>query len=107
VREFSEQNPIAYATMTWPTPQGGKPFGTSGPHYAAGPYTYPDPHFTWDYQNNVPNGAGSELPYPASAANGYRSNQLGSTPNFIDSAGTIRNEFFSDNITNHDIILEP
>ncbi|MFK7737254.1 MAG: type II secretion system protein, partial [Pirellulaceae bacterium] len=100
-------SPITYAIMTWPGPRNGTPYGTSGGHYGAGPYYYPDPHFTWDYTNGTANGAASESPYPASNPLGFRANQLGSIPNFIDSAGTIRNEFATDNITNHDIILEP
>ncbi len=105
--------PIAYATMTWP--MGTAPNGTDNVHYSAGPYYYPDPFFTWDDQSNTPNGAGRKIPYPddldgaidPSYKLGYRANQLGSVPTFADAAQTIPNTFAADNVTNHDIILEP
>lgn len=106
----ADQTPFAYATMTWPGTTTGKPFGTSGAHYAAPPYFYPDPNFTWDYQNAAPNTTGSEMPYPDDPVNfprGYRANQIGAIPRFLDSGLTIENTFATDNITNHDIILEP
>lgn len=99
--------PIAYATMVWPGPASNTPFGTNGAHYSAGAYYYPDPNFTWDYQNGGPNGPASEMPYESNNPLGYRANQLGSIPNFIDAAGKIENTFATDNITNHDLILEP
>ncbi len=103
-------DPIAYATMLWP--MGTAPNGTDNVHYSAGPYYYPDPFFTWDYQASMPkpNGPGREIPYPDDAVNfprGYRANQLGSVPTFADAAQTIPNTFAADNVTNHDIILEP
>ncbi len=94
--------PVAYATMTWPT--GQSPNGTDGGvHYQAGPYFYPDPFFTWDFQSNTPNGANREIPYPddrVSYPRGFRANQIGSIPAGAESLAT-------DNVTNHDIILEP
>ena len=96
---FDFDIPIAYATMIWPaTPAGVR--GVSGTHYSAGPYYYPDPFFTWDYTNGSPNGPASTMPAPDSHPVGYRYNQLGSIP-----AATAA--FADDNITSHDIILEP
>jgi prepilin-type N-terminal cleavage/methylation domain-containing protein len=95
---FDFANPIVYATMTWPSSIWAG--GASAPNYSAGPYYYPDPFFTWDYSNGVANGPASVAPYDESNAAGYRANQLGSVP-------TIGAEFAADNITNHDIILEP
>ena len=92
-------DPVVYATMTWPTtPTGVR--GVTGTHYSAGPYYYPDPFFTWDYSNQVANGPASAIPAPDNDATGYRYNQLGSIPNAAV-------EFATDNITSHDIILEP
>lgn len=75
--------PIVYARMTWPdspTP----PYGTlpGNVHYTAGDYYYIDPFFT------------NDLLVPGN------SNQIGSIP--PEAA-----EFAADNITSHDIILEP
>jgi prepilin-type N-terminal cleavage/methylation domain-containing protein len=64
---------------------------------------YIDPFFTWDYQSNVPNGAGAEQPFDASRPEGYRANQLGSIPNLLPDGSS--NTFAADNLTNHDIIL--
>ena len=64
---------------------------------------YIDPFFTWDYQGNVPNGAGAEQPFDASRPEGYRANQLGSIPNLLPDGTS--NTFAADNLTNHDIIL--
>jgi len=104
---FDFDAPIAYATMTWPsTPTGIRGVGinpvTTLPHthYSAGTYYYPDPFFTWDYSNAVPNGPASSIPASDSNALGYRYNQLGSIPNATAA-------FAADNITSHDIILEP
>lgn len=93
---------IAYATMTWPMgPTANLPYaGVSGAHYSAGTYYYPDPFATWDYQNSVMNGPNSQVPYPETHVDGYRANQIGSIP-------SIGREFATDNITNHDILLEP
>lgn len=107
----SRNLPIAYATMTWPdTPAGIRgidgPPPTSHTHYAVGPYYYPDPFFTWDERNSRPNGPLSTIPAPASDPRGYRHNQIGSVPNFLDD-GVTPNTFAADNITNHDLILEP
>ena len=114
--------PIAYATMTWPTASAGKPYGTgvygvAGVHYgAAGPYYYPDPNFTYDYSSDLPNQTDSEKPWnidgPRGAMHGFRRNQIGAIPKFIDfngldTPGTIVNDVWQDNITSHDIILEP
>ena len=96
---FDFDTPIAYATMVWPTTPAGIR-GVSGTHYTAGPYYYPDPFFTWDYSNGIPNGAASTIPAPDTDPIGYRYNQLGSIP-----AATAA--FADDNITSHDIILEP
>lgn len=95
--------PIAYATMIWPS--GAAPNGTdSGAHYQVSPnYYYPDPFFTWDYQNGRPNGANREIPYPDDLTNypkGFRANQIGSIPAGAEALA-------ADNVTNHDIILEP
>ncbi len=96
---FDFDTPIAYATMTWPTsPTGIR--GVSGTHYTAGTYYYPDPFFTWDYSNSIANGPASTIPASDSDALGYRYNQLGSIP--LAAA-----PFAADNITSHDIILEP
>lgn len=84
----SSETPIIYARMR----QG---FGSNR--------FYIDPFFTWDYQSNTPNGAGSEPPFDASHVQGYRANQLGSIPNLLPDGGA--NTFAADNITNHDIIL--
>lgn len=65
---------------------------------------YPDPFFTWDYQSGEPNGANSAQPYDEAHVKGYRANQLGSIPNFLED-GSTRNEFAADNVTNHDILL--
>lgn len=98
----SNSPPIAYATMTWPG--GTSPNGTDkGAYYQAGPYYYPDPFFTFDYQSSQPNGPNREIPYPDDVVNfprGYRANQIGSIPAGAAALAT-------DNITNHDIILEP
>ena len=102
---FDFTNPIVYATMTWPSSIWAG--GALGLHYTAGPYYYPDPFFSWDYSNGVANGPASSPPYDESNAAGYRANQLGSVPNYVDTAGTIPNTFAADNVTNHDIILEP
>ncbi len=59
---------------------------------------YVDPFFTWDFVNNGANGPSSVPPYPSNHPAGYRSNQLGSI--FDESLAT-------DDITNHDLILEP
>jgi len=64
---------------------------------------YIDPFFTWDYQNNIPNGPGSQQPFDEANAAGYRANQLGSIPRILPDGGL--NEFAADNVTNHDIIL--
>lgn len=96
---FDFDTPIAYATMVWPsTPSGIR--GVSGTQYSAGTYYYPDPFFTWDYSNSAPNGPASTIPAPDGDPLGYRYNQLGSIP--VSSAA-----FADDNITSHDIILEP
>lgn len=73
--------PIVYATMEWPL-NPNPPFGTNGPHHAVGTYHYVDPFFT--------NGG--------VAPSGF--NQIGSIP-------TLAVELATDNITNHDILLEP
>lgn len=102
--DFAGSNtpPIAYATMIWPP--GQPPNGTdSGMHYQAGPYFYPDPFFTWDYQSSLANGPNRQAPYPDDRANfplGFRANQIGSIPAGAESLA-------ADNITNHDLILEP
>ncbi len=76
--------PIAYATMEWPQINPSPPFGTpDGSHYLNGPYYYPDPFFTEN--DDMPDGT----------------NQIGSIPTPVAA------EFAIDNITNHDIILEP
>lgn len=93
---FNFSTGINYALMTWPDGSNGLPFGTTTPlHYSpAGGYYYPDPFFT--INNMIP-----APPPTASAPNpGYRWNQLGSIP-------TAGEPFAADNITNHDIILEP
>ncbi len=97
--DFEGGDPVTYATMTWPTTPSGIR-GVTGTHYSAGTYYYPDPFFTWDFTNNIPNGPASGIPAPDGDAIGYRSNQLGSIP---DAAAV----FATDNITSHDIILEP
>lgn len=78
--------PIAYATMEWPqnpSPFGTVgPLGTAGPHYLPGIYFYVDPFFT--------NGR--------APPDGF--NQIGSIP-------PAAVELAVDNITNHDILLEP
>lgn len=79
--------PIAYARMTWPAPAADTPdppYGTvpNNLHYNAGTYYYVDPFYT--DQRATPNDR----------------NQIGSVP----PAGV---ESATDNITNHDIILEP
>lgn len=105
---FDYDNPIVYATMTWPA--GPAPNGTdNGVHYSVSPYYYPDPFFTWDYNNGVPNGAAREAPFADGhpSGRGYRANQLGSVPIYVDAAQTIPNTFAVDNVTNHDVILEP
>lgn len=61
---------------------------------------YVDPFFTWDFTNNGPNGANSTQPYDSSNIAGYRANQLGSI-------ATTNQTFAADDITNHDLILEP
>lgn len=107
--------PISYALMTWPTATNGKPYGTAGPHYTPGDYYYPDPHFTWEMNSTggyvAVNSASSEMPFPANSGPGqtfgFRANQLGAVPKFIDPVNGIENTFAEDNITNHDIILEP
>lgn len=86
--DFASGSPAAYATMVWPA-SPNPPYGTStvgggnNLHFGAGAYYYPDPFFT--------NGGG--------APDG--TNQLGSipTPAAVQVA--------SDNVTSHDIILEP
>ena len=100
-------DPIVYATMTWPTtPAGIRGVGTNPvtgsphTHYTPGLYYYPDPFFTWDDSNKIPNGPASTIPAPDNDAVGYRHNQLGSIPNAAA-------QFATDNITSHDIILEP
>ncbi len=106
IAEFNP--PIVYALMQWPTAQPNTAFGASAAHYQNGPYYYPDPHFTWDYQASLPNQPGSEIPYPESHPSGFRANQLGSVPQYMDPpTNSIPNEFWADDITNHDIILEP
>ncbi|MFN3190241.1 MAG: type II secretion system protein [Aureliella sp.] len=97
----SSGNPLSYATMTWPASTAGKPFGPRGPYF------YPDPHFTWDFGQQAPNTTNSEIPYSADNPDGFRRNQLGCVPNYMDSARAVQNTFAEDNITNHDIILEP
>ncbi len=103
---FDFSTPIAYATMIWPsTPAGIRGVinpvtGTPHTHYSAGAYYYPDPFFTWDYSSSVPNGPASTMPATDTDPAGYRYNQLGSIP--PATAG-----FADDNITSHDIILEP
>jgi prepilin-type N-terminal cleavage/methylation domain-containing protein len=79
--------PIAYARMTWPQSLS-PPFGTNvgtvqNPHYAAGDYYYVDPFYTND---RLAPGIG---------------NQIGSIPHAQAA------EAASDNVTNHDVILEP
>ncbi|MCR9292222.1 MAG: type II secretion system GspH family protein [bacterium] len=107
--------PLAYATMRWPTASAGTAYGAPNPYYAGGPYYYPDPNFTWEVASGnceygLPNGPGSEKPFdgsePCGIALGFRANQLGAIPNVLDANGT-PNDVWSDNITNHDIILEP
>jgi prepilin-type N-terminal cleavage/methylation domain-containing protein len=94
--------PIAYATMTWPT--GSAPNGADkGAYYSVGDYFYPDPFFTWDFQTGRANGPNREIPYPDDRANfprGFRANQIGSIPAGAEALA-------ADNVTNHDIILEP
>ncbi len=100
--DFSITSPIVYATQKWPT--GPSPFGTTtigsggtpnpNVHHLHGDYYYPDPFFTND----------GLIPAPATDPNGFRTNQLGSLPTIV--AGQ-SNEFYADNVTNHDLILEP
>lgn len=106
---FDFTEPVVYATMTWPSSPANIR-GVSGSQYTLLPYYYPDPFFTWDYSSvsstagnphaNPANGPSSGIPAPETDANGYRYNQLGSIP-------TVGAEFAADNITSHDIILEP
>jgi prepilin-type N-terminal cleavage/methylation domain-containing protein len=77
--------PIVYARMT----QG------SGLNQS-----YVDPYFTWDFQNNVPNGSNSQPPYGELHTMGYRANQLGCVDVSLAPLA-------ADDITNHDLILEP
>ncbi|MEM7478056.1 MAG: type II secretion system protein [Planctomycetota bacterium] len=120
VDDPSDDVPIVYARMTWPTARPGTPFGTAvynvaGPHFfnPVVPYYYPDPHFTYDYSSQTPNGPNCTKPWNIDDApgelHGFRRNQIGSVPNFLDFSDTpqIENTFAEDNITNHDIILEP
>ncbi len=72
--------PIAYATMFWP--DSGLPFPSAVTHHQGGAYFYVDPFFT--------NGR--------AAPDGF--NQIGSIP-------PAAVELAVDNITNHDILLEP
>jgi hypothetical protein len=72
--------PIVYATMQWPN--SGLPFPSAVPHHQLGAYFYVDPFFT--NANQPPDGF----------------NQIGSVP-------PVGAEFAIDNITNHDILLEP
>jgi prepilin-type N-terminal cleavage/methylation domain-containing protein len=97
---FDFTTPIAYATMQWTnTPPNVRGVG-GHMHMSLTPYYYPDPFFTFDYSSSVPNGPSSTIPAPDSDPQGYRYNQLGSVP-------TVGKPFAADNITNHDLILEP
>jgi len=113
--DFSRENPIVYATMRW-RPTEYFPFPAAGdPHYTAGDYFYPDPFFTWDYRSGMPNGRSSLAPLDDSNPDpehlaeyqlrGFRANQIGSVPNLAEDGSP--NTFAVDNITNHDLILEP
>lgn len=85
--------------FTFPHSQTGQPVPIVYARMGSGStQSYIDPFFTWDFQNNMPNGPNSEPPYLDSDSRGYRANQLGSISDFDRAA---------DDITNHDLILEP
>lgn len=82
VAEFDRNNPIIYARM----------------QQMHGMQNYVDPFFTWDFVNNGANGPSSAPPFPENHPSGFRANQLGSISN---------ESWATDDITNHDLILEP
>lgn len=98
--DFGSNRPlgqVVFGTMAWPS-SPAPPYGTTNNALYYGGnrnYGYPDPHFTWDPTSGSANGPGSGLP-------GAGANQLGAVfPGADGDDGSI------DNITNHDIILEP
>ncbi len=103
--DFRTSRPLGavnYAMMSWPS-SPSPPYGVppaANLYYLRGQYAYPDPFFTWDYNSSSANGPGSVLPFPDGSAQGFRANQLGSIPAGAESQA-------ADNVTNHDIILEP